>query len=360
MSLKNTKSIGKSASAGASLSSLGSTPKKNGGLSVVKTATKSAGGLSVVKAKGGLNLADNRKQEQMEAAVLEAVKSFSNLGNGAQQESAIKFYETDKDGTASGLNYLILARIAKSRGMSSPAGKIILADMNTFINSMDDTRENGLLMFQALLDALERGFEPYAVPLLPRLVQLHVDKIAHVRDVATTVAQKLCGMMCPQSFRLVCPLILTEAKNENWKIKVTVMNLLKIIAPRMSEQISPLLPVLIPAVSDCVYDSKKQVQTAALEALTETCQSISNDDIRPLTPQLVSVIAHPEESERTLNLLLETTFVANVDASVMALLAPLLGKSLKNRSSVMRRKASKVIPPMSHRSRICCSPRWNA
>ena len=76
------------------------------------------------------------------------------------------------------------------------------------------------------------------------------------------------------------------------------------------KQLSPLLPQIIPQVSNCIYDSKKQVQTAGLEALNEACRAISNEDIRHLTPQLVSVIARPDESAATLDSLLETTFVA--------------------------------------------------
>lgn len=60
----------------------------------------------------------------------------------------------------------------------------------------------------------------------------------------------------------------------------------------------------------------------------------------------MSVIARPEESEATLNLLLETTFVANVDAAVLALLAPLLFKVLRGRSSALKRKAARVIDIM--------------
>jgi elongation factor 3 len=152
--------------------------------------------------------------------------------------------------------------------------------------------------------------------------------------------------LCPESFRIVYAVLDQEMQNENWKFKVAALTLLTIIAPRMPAQLSPLLPQLIPRVSDCMHDSKKQVQTAALEAMNVACMSISNEDIRPIVPQLVSVIAHPEESIATLNILLETTFVATVDASVLALIAPLLGKSLKNRSSVMKRKASKVIDIM--------------
>ena len=99
-------------------------------------------------------------------------------------------------------------------------------------------------------------------------------------------------------------------------------------------------------MSECIYDSKKQVQVAGSAAMLEACAAITNEDIKPLVPQLVNVIANSDESVKTLNLLLETTFVQNVDAPVLALIAPLLGKSLKNRSSAMKRKASKVIDIM--------------
>lgn len=56
----------------------------------------------------------------------------------------------------------------------------------------------------------------------------------------------------------------------------------------MSRQLSPLLPIIIPRVSDCITDSKKQVQVAGIDGLSVACNAIQNDDIRPLVP--VSVI----------------------------------------------------------------------
>ena len=73
---------------------------------------------------------------------------------------------------------------------------------------------------------------------------------------------------------------------------------------------------------------------------------ITNDDIRPIVPQLVSVIARPEESAKTIDLLLETTFVQTVDSATLALIAPLLGKLLRGRSSALKRKAARVIDSM--------------
>ncbi len=65
-----------------------------------------------------------------------------------------------------------------------------------------------------------------------------------------------------------------------------------------------------------------------------------------LVPQLIRVIAFPNESAAVLDMLLETTFVATIDAPTLALITPLLGKSLKGRQSQMKRKAARVIENM--------------
>jgi elongation factor 3 len=93
-------------------------------------------------------------------------------------------------------------------------------------------------------------------------------------------------------------------------------------------------------------DAKKQVAAAGTTAMNTACSFIHNDDISHLVPQLVSVISHPEEIETTLDKLLETTFVATVDAPTLALITPLLSKCLRDRSSLMKRKASKIIENM--------------
>lgn len=99
-------------------------------------------------------------------------------------------------------------------------------------------------------------------------------------------------------------------------------------------------------MTECVISVKKAVQNIAIEALTSACSAISNEDISPLVPQLISVIARPDECTTTIDLLLETTFVANVDAPTLALITPLLGKALRGRSSVLWRKAAKIIDNM--------------
>ena len=238
-----------------------------------------------------------------------------------------------------------LALVVKKCKITSQCGSHILTAMLRFMND-SQSRESGLILLKNLLDQIGRVVEPYALPLLNLLFQLHGDRSTPVRDLSSAVVSKLASIMCSHAFRVVFPIIITAIQEEDWRIKVGALSVLQLLSHRVSTHLSPLLPQLIPRVTECIYDSKRQVQTTAIEALKEACRAITNDDIRPLVPLLVSVIARPEESASTLDALLETTFVAAVDASVLALIAPLLGKALRGRSSVLKRKASRVIDIM--------------
>ncbi|CAN0350764.1 unnamed protein product, partial [Discosporangium mesarthrocarpum] len=95
-----------------------------------------------------------------------------------------------------------------------------------------------------------------------------------------------------------------------------------------------------------VWDTKRQVQTASKCALLAASACIGNPDIEPLVDQLVSVIANPAETGRALDALLATTFVSRVDGATLSVIAPLLGKCLRERPSQMRRKSGRVIANM--------------
>ena len=103
--------------------------------------------------------------------------------------------------------------------------------------------------------------------------------------------------------------------------------MLTAISRRVTGLISSLLPKIIPLVTECIIDTRKQLQTLGMETLTAACCSISNEDVVHLVPQLIKVIGFPNETPATLDMLLETTFVATIDAPTLALIAPLLSKA---------------------------------
>lgn len=243
---------------------------------------------------------------------------------------------------------LDITSIAMEYGFTSIEGDFIIQRMTEQVNSDDSNEsEKGLYLLKYLLLVFGRDIEPFVFELLSKLISLHMDRSLTVRDLAADVIAFMGDMLCTYSifsvWETIVPLLTEET---DWRLRVAALKLIKIMAPRVAGLISPLLPQIIPLLSECVGSAKKQVQNEAIDALTVSCSAISNDDIAPIVPQLVSVIARPEECAQTLDLLLETTFVSTVDAPTLALITPLLGKSLRGRSSVLWRKAARIIDNM--------------
>ena len=137
--------------------------------------------------------------------------------------------------------------------------------------------------------------EPFLLPLLPHLISMHADRSQAVRDSAAAIGIDLMQKASPFCFReKVFPAVTGAMTHEDWRVKVAALTFLRAIAPRVSKQMTPLLPggyykqrlvvyhvaellcslsvpELIPRVSECIYDSKKQVQTTAIDTLTEAC-----------------------------------------------------------------------------------------
>ena len=334
---------------------LGTAAKKSPGLSMAKPAAwssgSSGGGGGISKPAGaatGMTAAKTAvAAEPSPLETDEGMQGFLNANPGYRSNLVDQLFAPTADAKEAAHNLADLVAVATGAGLTSAEGAKVVGRMVDDIHSGTAAADRALLLLQALIAKAGRAVEPFALPLLPRLLQLHADRSNAARDLATSLCATLAGLLSPHTFRTLWPMLTAGMVDDDWRVKCAALQMLKATAPRMSRQLSPLLPDIIPAVSVCIADAKKQVQTLALEALNEACLAITNDDIRHLTPMLVNVIAKPEESEKTLNKLLETTFVSNVDSATLALIAPLLGKVLRNRNtSQLKRKAARVIDNM--------------
>lgn len=239
-----------------------------------------------------------------------------------------------------------LATLVKQLGVCSNEGSMIIFRMCLECLEDESKKEDGLNLLLNLYQRNGKTMEPLIASKFPLLLRLYGDRSNNVREFASSIIGAFATTMCPYAFEMIFPTIMENFKHDDWRVKVGALNVLETISSRMPLQISSYLPMLIPLATECVIDSKKQVSSAAMNALLAACQTISNDDIRDLVPQLVQVIAKPEDTPKTLDSLLETTFVSNVDSSTLALIAPLLGKALRGRVTLLKRKAARVIDIM--------------
>ncbi|CAM9522734.1 unnamed protein product [Choristocarpus tenellus] len=225
----------------------------------------------------------------------------------------------------------------------------VVAQLTEFLDESGSTaaKEGALLTIQALCEVAGIGAEPHLVPLVPAVLAAHADTAAPVRAAAAWAAAALPRVLNCHGLRVVLSYVIDGVEVGEWRAKAAALDMTAALARQCPVQMASALPEIVPVVSHQVWDTKRQVQTASKCALLAACACIGNPDIEPLVDRLVSVIAKPEETGKTLDALLATTFVTRVDRATLSVIAPLLGKCLRERSSQMRRKASRVIANMA-------------
>jgi elongation factor 3 len=98
----------------------------------------------------------------------------------------------------------------------------------------------------------------------------------------------------------------------------------------LRESMGRKLDTLIPIVESGMHDLKNEVSRQAVKTMTSLTTLLSNDDVAPRIPLLVKAMENPSASalQEAIHALSQTTFVAIVTSPVLALLTPLLERSL--------------------------------
>ena len=100
----------------------------------------------------------------------------------------------------------------------------------------------------------------------------------------------------------------------------------------LRESMGTKLAGLIPIVEHGMTDMKTEVQKQALATMTSLTTLLSNDDVAPRIPLLIATMQQPDKPtlQKAIHALSQTTFVAIVTSPVLALLTPLLERSLND------------------------------
>ena len=98
----------------------------------------------------------------------------------------------------------------------------------------------------------------------------------------------------------------------------------------LREAMGKTLKDLIPLVESGMHDLKNEVAKQATKAMNALTTLLSNDDVAPRIPLLMKTMEQPSEQtlQKAIHALSQTTFVAIVTSPVLALLTPLLERSL--------------------------------
>ena len=103
----------------------------------------------------------------------------------------------------------------------------------------------------------------------------------------------------------------------------------------LRDSMGRMLKELIPAVESGMHDLKAEVARAAGKTMISLTTLLQNDDVAPRIPLLIDTMKNPsaETLQKAIHALSQTTFVAIVTSPVLALLTPLLERSLNTPST---------------------------
>jgi elongation factor 3 len=124
------------------------------------------------------------------------------------------------------------------------------------------------------------------------------------------------------------------------------LELIELLVTLNPMQLLVCLPVTIPVVSDCMWDTKPDVKAAATRCMATTTALLDNKDIERFIPAVIECINHPEKVPDTIHQLGATTFVQEVDSGTLALMVPLLSRGLRERQTPIKRKSALIVDNM--------------
>jgi len=218
-------------------------------------------------------------------------------------------------------------------------GEIMDSKSKTAANA----RESAYLAVGRLCLGLKFKFEPYSIPLLPKLVKAFADKDKKVADAATLSTRALLENLATLSVKSVVGALYEgmQVVGGGGRVKVECLELASLLANRAPNTMGPCLPECIPLVIECLNDSNAKVQAAAEAALPELCSCVQNAEVAAtLKEPLMLALRKPDTTLECIEEVLLTTFCNPMDGTSLAVMMPILVRGIKDSNYQLVKKAA--------------------
>merc|ERR1712232_1518955 len=134
---------------------------------------------------------------------------------------------------------------------------------------------------------------------------------------------------------------------KKWQIRELALNCICALTKHAPKQMGNALPEVVPEVTACMWDTKKQVKTSATKAMKAACDVIGNRDIEHMTDKIVTAITKPKEVPEIMHEMAGVTFVQSVECPALAMVVPLLLRGLREKAISTKRQSAVIINNMS-------------
>ena len=233
-------------------------------------------------------------------------------------------------------------------GEGALASHGVLAKLHASLDSKPSkaaahARESALLAVGALCLTLRYKFEPYSIPMLPRLVKAFADKDMKAATAATLAARAALEGLSSLSVKSVLGALYEgmQVVGGGGRTKIECLSLASLLAIRAPRTMGPCLPECIPLVMECLNDSNGKVQAAAEAALPKLCSCVDNPEVAStLKEWLMLALRTPDKTLACIDEVLMTTFCNPMDGTSLAFMMPVLLRGIRDANYELVKKAT--------------------
>ena len=175
-----------------------------------------------------------------------------------------------------------------------------------------------------------------------------MSKSKPVAEASEAAAFAICGKMNPFGIKALLPAIFKCTPVEvKWPIRERALKCIAMFKDTAPKQLGDALPEVIPEVTACMWDTKKQVKAAATAAMKNALEVVGNKDIDHMTEKILVAITKPKEVPEIMHKMAGVTFVQSVESAALAMVVPLLLRGLREKQTATKRQSAVIINNMS-------------
>jgi elongation factor 3 len=165
---------------------------------------------------------------------------------------------------------------------------------------------------------------------------------------ATDAAMAICKNINPFAMKSLLPMIFARLPvEEKWQTRELALKCLGLFGEKAPKQLGNALPEVVPEITACMWDTKKQIKTASTAAMREALKVIGNKDIEHMTEKILTAITKPKEVPEIMHEMAGVTFVQSVESPALAMVVPLLLRGLREKATATKRQSAVIINNMS-------------
>jgi elongation factor 3 len=173
-------------------------------------------------------------------------------------------------------------------------------------------------------------------------------KSKNVQNAATDAALAICKNINPFAIKSLLPAIFSQLPVEKkWQTRELAIKCIGVWGEIAPKQLGNALPEIVPEVTACMWDTKKQIKTASTDTMREALKVIGNKDIEHMTEKILTAITKPKEVPEIMHVMAGVTFVQSVESPALAMVVPLLLRGLREKNTATKRQSAVIINNMS-------------